>query len=152
MVVLGWVVVAVVGMWAAATISDSLTRSFDAPGRPAFDANRQIVEQFGTGGEVAPIVLVTQAPDRRAASRRFERVARTVAGGRVALPTDRGGKALVSEDGRTFAALVFPPPGHPEPDTNPQAVAALTRAAVGTGVRVTGIDALNQARGGGTGV
>lgn len=152
LVVLGWVAVVVAGMWAAATINNSLSRSFDAPGRPAFDANREIVRLFKSGGVVPPVVLLTGATDRRAAEQRLQRVSRAVPGARVALPSDPGGGALVSRDGRVAAALVFPPPGRPAPDTNPEAGAALTRASAGTGVRVTGVDALTQAKSGGTGV
>jgi RND superfamily putative drug exporter len=153
LVALAWIAVTAAGMWAAATISDSLSQSFTAPGRPAFEANEEIVRTFGTGGVVPPVVLVTQTADPNEAARRFERVARAVDGARVALPGDRGAGALVSDDGRTAAALVFPPPGRLAPDTNPQAVAALTAAAAGTGVSVTGVDALNEdTGGGGTGV
>jgi putative drug exporter of the RND superfamily len=152
LVVLGWVAVVVAGMWAAATINNSLSRSFDAPGRPAFDANREIVGLFKSGGVVPPVVLLTGATDRRAAEQRLQRVAHAVPGARVAVPSDPGGGALVSRDGRVAAALVFPPPGRPAPDSNPEAVAALTRASAGAGVRVTGVDALTQAKGGGTGV
>jgi RND superfamily putative drug exporter len=125
-VVIAWLAVTVAGMWAAATITDSLSQSFDAPGRPAFDANREIVRTFGSGGVVPPLVLVGPRGD-------LGRVARAVPGARVALPRDR---TLVA--GQTAAALVFPPPGRPAPDTNPQALAAATRAAAGTGVGVTG--------------
>jgi len=148
LVALAWIVVTTAGLWAAATISDSLSQSFTAPGRPAYEANEEIVRVFGTGGVVAPVVLVTQTGDRKEARSRLERVARAVQGARVALPGDRGAGALVSGDGRTAAALVFPPPGTPAPDTNPRAVAALTKAAAGTGVQVTGVDALNEDAGG----
>ena len=153
LVALAWIAVAAGGMWAAATISDSLSRSFTAPSRPAFQANEEIVRTFGTGGIVPPAVLVTQTADPNEAARRFERVARAVGGARVVLPGDRGADALVSDDGRTAAALVFPPPGRSAPDTNPEAVAALTKAAAGTEVGVTGVDALTEdTGGGGTGV
>jgi putative drug exporter of the RND superfamily len=153
LVAAAWIVVTAGGMWAAATISGSLSQSFTAPGRPAFEANQEIDRTFGTGGFVAPLVLVTQTADTAQAARRFERLARAVDGARVAVPGDRGAGALVSEDGRTVAALVFPPPGRPAPDTNPEAVAQLTKAAAGSDIGVTGVDALNEdSGGGGTGV
>ena len=124
-VVLAWIALALAGMWAAATISDSLSQSFDAPGRPAFEANREIVQTFQTGGVVPPLVLVTSVSDRAQATRQLARVAGAVDGARVALPGVTGGDALVSRDRRTAAALVFPPPGSPAPDTNPGAAAAL---------------------------
>src|SRR4051794_9931783 len=142
-VLAGWLVLTLAGLWAAATITDSLSQSFEAPGRPAFAANREIVGTFHSGGVVPPLVLV----GRDAADLR--RVAAAVPGGRVALPGDPGGGALVPADRRTAAALVFPPPGRPAPDTNPQAVAAAQRAAAGRGVAVTGVDALSSDTGGG---
>ena len=146
-VVLAWIAVAVAGGWASATIADSLTKSFTAPGRPAFEANEEIVREYRSGGVVAPAVLVGQDEAD------LKRVAGAVQGARVALPGDPGGEALRAQDGRTLAALVFPPPGRAAPDENPEAIAALTKAAAGTGVRVTGIDALSEGGGGGgTGV
>ncbi len=65
------------GGWAASGLSDALSQSFDAPGRPAFDANREIVERYGSGGVIAPIVAVVDGVDARdpAVARAFERVA-----------------------------------------------------------------------------
>src|SRR3954452_19633234 len=74
-VVVGWLLVVVAGMWAAATITDSLSQSFEAPGRPAFDPNRESVRTFGNGGVVPPLVAVG---DGDAAG--LQAVARSVSG------------------------------------------------------------------------
>jgi hypothetical protein len=44
-----WLLLAIAGAWAASGLSDALSQTFDAPGRPAFEANKEIVERFGSG-------------------------------------------------------------------------------------------------------
>src|SRR5690349_6926360 len=166
LVALTWLLLAIAGGWAASSIGDALSQSFDAPGRAAFEANRTIAQRFGNGGQIAPIVLVVRtARDRRITERATrEELGRAVA--RVAAATGRarqlsyastGDRALVSRDGRTTYALIFPPLGRPAPDENPAALAAARRAAAmqrvgGAGVQVTGIDALADDSGAGGGV
>jgi uncharacterized membrane protein YdfJ with MMPL/SSD domain len=62
-----WLALTVAGMWAAATLSDHLSARFDAPDRPAFAANEQLLTRYGTGGPIAPIVVVARGgtPDAR---------------------------------------------------------------------------------------
>lgn len=150
-----WLVLALAGGWAASGISDALSRAFDAPGQPAFDANEAILELAGTGGPVPPLVAtatVDDADQREAATRAVEGVAEAVRGARTVGPSQAEG--LVSRDGRTVAAIVFPPPGPAAPDENPQALAAAERAAAqarggdGPEVRVTGLEALQDDAGG----
>ena len=50
LVAFGWLLLAIAGGWAASSIGDALSQSFDAPGRPAFEANRTIAQRFGNGG------------------------------------------------------------------------------------------------------
>jgi RND superfamily putative drug exporter len=161
-----WIVLALAGAWAASGIGDALSRSFDAPGRPAFEANRDIVEAAGSGGTIAPIVLVARPesgrsvtdPDVRDELREaVEQVARAVPGSRAVSSTGATGEGLDARDGRTSVAYVFPPVGRPAPDENPQALAAARRAAERTDVGgrplgVTGIEALADDSGGGGGV
>jgi uncharacterized membrane protein YdfJ with MMPL/SSD domain len=63
---LAWLLLAVAGGWAASGLGDALSQSFDAPDRPASEANREIVERFGSGGVVAPIAA-EEGPRARAA-------------------------------------------------------------------------------------
>ncbi len=159
LVLLAWLVLTLAGMWAAATITDSLSQSFTAPGKPAFEANERIVGTFASGGVVPPLVLVAEAPegeklDIEAAARELGRIGDSVDGARIATPSSPGGRVLVSADGGTAAAIVFPPPGTPAPDTNPAAVEQLRKSADGTTagggtVTVTGLDALVDDTGGG---
>ena len=165
-VALAWVVLALVGAWAASGISDALSQSFDAPGRPAFEANRAIVGATGSGGVVNPIVLVARPeqgrsvtdPDVREELRdAVERIAREIPGSRAVSSTGATGEGLDARDGRTSVAYVFPPVGRPAPDENPEALAAARRVAADTDVGgrplgVTGIEALTDDSGGGGGV
>ena len=149
-----WLLLALAGAWASSGLSGALSQSFDAPGRPAFEANEEIVERFGSGGVIAPIVAVIDGTDARdpAVARAFERVADAVPGSRLA-----AGPELVSDDGRTAAAIVLPPPGRPAPDENPEALAAARDAArdlrVGDArVQITGTEALATDSGDGEGI
>ncbi len=165
LVALAWLVLAVAGGWAASSIGDALSQSFDAPGRPAFEANRTIAQRFGNGGQIAPIVLVVRAAgDRRITERATRdelgravaRVSAAVGRARQVSYASTGDRAFVSRDRRTTYALVFPPLGRPAPDENPAALTAARRVAAtqrvgGAPVQVTGIDALRDDSGAGGG-
>jgi putative drug exporter of the RND superfamily len=165
LVALVWLVLAIAGGWAASSIGDALSQSFDAPGRAAFQANATIAQRFGNGGHIAPIVLVVRTPrDRRITEgatrnelgRAVARVSAAVGHARQVSYASTGDRAFVSRDGRTTYALVFPPLGHPAPDENPAALTAARRAAAtqrvgGAPVQVTGIDALRDDSGAGGG-
>jgi RND superfamily putative drug exporter len=161
-----WIVLALAGMVAASGIGDALSRSFDAPGKPAFEANREIVRTYGNGGTIAPIVLVAAPesgrkvtdPDVRDELREaVDRVARAIPGSRVVSSSGATGEGLDARDGSAGVAYVFPPVGRPAPDENPEALAAARKAAAagevgGRPLRVTGIEALSDDSGGGGGV
>jgi hypothetical protein len=69
----------VAGLWAAATLGDRLSARFDAPDRPSFATNEELAARFGTGGAIAPIVVVATGPDAAGALRRVA----------AAVPADR---------------------------------------------------------------
>ncbi|MCK9249133.1 MAG: MMPL family transporter [Solirubrobacteraceae bacterium] len=158
-----WILLTLAGAGAAAGINDALSRTFDAPGRPAFDANGRIVGTFGNGGLIAPIVVVaTPDGDARVTDRgvrsdlrtALEEIADAVPRARIASTLDAPGGAFDGSDGRSTFALVFPPLGRPSPDENPEALAAVRRVASqatvgGAPLRVTGIEALTDDGGGG---
>ena len=97
-----WLLLAIAGVWASSGLSGALSQSFDAPGRPAFEANREIVERFGSGGVIAPIVAVVDGADARdpaVARVRCERLRpgdlhARVADAQVARRSARGGERL----------------------------------------------------------
>jgi putative drug exporter of the RND superfamily len=161
-----WVLLALVGAWAASSINDHLSQSFDAPGRPAFEANKEIVKTFGNGGLISPFVLVAAPKDGKlseggndaAFTKVAKEVAASVPGSRLAGPGDGGSaKTFESKDGKVGYALVFPPPGPEAPEKNEGALKALQNAAAsrsigGEPLRVTGIEALSEVSGGGAGL
>jgi RND superfamily putative drug exporter len=117
MVLLAWLAVAVTGGVLAPTTIDRLGFDFSTPGQPAYETNADIGEQFGTGGDVDPLLVAVTVPEGRTISGAsgelaavYDRLARP--GWRVATPLDGspGAEALVSDDDRTAVALVWPPP------------------------------------------
>jgi putative drug exporter of the RND superfamily len=157
-----WLAVTVVAFAAVGPASKALSPQFEQPGQEGYEVNRELVDTYGNGGNVAPLVPVVTLP---AGERVDAQVTRefTVALDRVerALPGSRTthDPAFVSDDGRTtFALVYFPSEGGTEPG---QAEAKAAQGALrgvevgGAPVRVTGLDALRGSAGetgGGTGV
>lgn len=150
-----WLLLAVGGAWGASTLADHLSQSFDAPDKPAFKATSDLVHRFGSGGRIAPIAVVATGPGE-AATQALSDLSGVVPGSRSLA----GDRSLVSRDGRTRTLLIFPPPGRTAPDENPEALAAVRRAADarrsrGVQLQVTGVQALTAADdgdGGGAGL
>ncbi|HJZ37482.1 MAG TPA: MMPL family transporter [Solirubrobacterales bacterium] len=158
-----WILLAVVGAWAASSINDHLSQSFDAPGRPAFEANKEIVKTYGNGGLISPFVLVAAPKDGTlseggndaAFTKAAKEVAAAVPGSRLAgLGAGGPAKDFESRDGKVGYAFVYPPPGPEAPEKNEGALSAVQKAAArhsigGTPLRVTGVEALSEDSGGG---
>ncbi|GAA2092530.1 MMPL family transporter [Streptomyces albiaxialis] len=128
-VVLVWLVFTLVGGAMASGTIDRLSYESRLPDRQAQKANDALAERFtGTGGKNAPLLLTVTVPE--GTSVRSEDVRRqwgalvarvTPEGGRSVSYAKSGGRggtgagagqALVSEDGRTTVAMVYPP-GNP---------------------------------------
>ncbi|GAB3349696.1 MMPL family transporter [Modestobacter lapidis] len=116
LVVLVWLVLAVTGGYLAPTTIDRLGFDFSSPGQEAYEANVDIVERFGNGGDVDPLVVAVTLPEGTTVEESTEELAAAYGrlaqpGWRVATPLqDTAGAAeLVGEDGRTAVALVWPP-------------------------------------------
>src|ERR1700761_4147250 len=129
-----WILLAVVGAWAASSINDHLSQSFDAPGRPAFEANKEIVKTYGNGGLISPFVLVadpkegtlSEGGNDAAFTKAAKEVAASVPGSRLAAPGAGGpAKTFESKDGKVGYALVYPPPGPEAPEKNEDALKAM---------------------------
>jgi putative drug exporter of the RND superfamily len=150
----------VVGLWLAITVvafaamkpaGDALSQEFPLPGQEAYEVNRELVEQYGSGGDIAPLVpVVTAAEDQQVDTREFAaalaRVKQAVPGSRITQDP-----AFRSDDGRTAFALVFiaskggTSPGQ---DEARHAQAALEGVEVsGAPMQVTGLDALRASAG-----
>ncbi|MEV4766524.1 MMPL family transporter [Micromonospora chokoriensis] len=116
-VVLVWVALALAGGALAGGTIDRLSYETRLPDRPGQEANDALAQRFGqTGGRNAPLLLVVTVPEgasvtsanvREQWSALVTRV--TPAGGRSAFYRGAGDESLVSADGRTTIALLYPP-------------------------------------------
>ena len=109
LVALGWLVVAVAGGVTAPTTADRLSLEFALPGQAAYEANQQIVEQYGGGGLNDPLLLVVEgagaadrADDLAGAARQ------AVPGTRTVAPGDEGAGVLAVDDDAAVV-VVYPP-------------------------------------------
>ncbi|MFJ4894950.1 MMPL family transporter [Streptomyces sp. NPDC088788] len=152
LVLAAWLVLAVIGGYAAPKATAALSYDFGLPGKPGYETNNELVERFGSGGDNAPVLLVVGDGHRRvppeAASSLTDAVDRAVPGARVASFADQ--PSLLSGDGRTGIVLVYPRPV-PGPDAYAAALPALEKVADQATVptSVTGQDALASEEGGG---
>ena len=156
LVVLFWIAVATAGGVLAPRTVDALGYEFALPGQPAYETNQAITAASGGGGAIDPLVLVARpASGDRAVRQAFETqvaaVAAVVPGSRVVTPADAA--YLAAPDGRTLAALLYPPVvAGPEPyaAARPAVEAAAARTDVGgRPLAVTGTVVLAETSGGG---
>ncbi|GIG88843.1 MMPL family transporter [Plantactinospora endophytica] len=161
-VVLFWLVLTGAGGALAGRTVDALSFDFALPDQPAYQANQEILERFGTGGPHDPLVLAVTLPPGRSVTEpqvRAEftglvgRVAAGLPGARVLAYPDVDDPALRPDGGRTTFALVYPRPV-PGPDPYAQALPVLDGITAGATVggaapQVTGVEALREAGGGG---
>ncbi|MBE1485871.1 MMPL family transporter [Plantactinospora soyae] len=159
-VVLFWLVLTALGGALAGRTVDALGFEFALPGQPGYEANREILQRYGTGGPYDPLVLtVTVPPDRslrepqvqQEFSAVVERVRGALPGARVLAYPGTDDPALLADGGRTTLALIYPRPV-PGPEPYAQALPVLESVAGGATVagapaQVTGIEALKSATG-----
>ncbi|MGH2936160.1 MAG: MMPL family transporter, partial [Gaiellaceae bacterium] len=154
-VVAVWLVLAVIGFATLARSTGALTKRYDLPGYPGYEASQTIERTFGTGGgQSQPLVAVVRVPGGVAAHRRelgaaLGRIARAMPRARIASYASTGSGAFVSADGTTTFALVYPPlsPRTGVPVSGSLATVRRALAGVRVGgapVRVTGADALGK--------
>ena len=167
-VVLFWLVLTVVGVFASGKAFNAFSDQYSVPGREGYETNAAITRSFGNGGNSAPIVAVVslpahdtvQMPAVRSALERIDgRIRRVVPNARIASYSSTGSDAFVSADGRTTFVLAYPPPKPGSFGQNPAAAKAVAAALHGVHlpggtVHVTGFDALNASSGqkGGLGI
>ena len=152
-----WLVLAAAGAFAAPRATAALSYDFSLPGQPGYETNRQIVAEFGSGGDNAPVLLVVGDGRTRVRAADANAVMATV---RAAAPKARAVSfaeepTLLSRDGLTGVVLVYPRVV-PGPDPYVAALPALEHAArqltkQGISVSVSGEDALAADGGSGNG-
>jgi putative drug exporter of the RND superfamily len=155
-VITAWLLLAVAGGFAAPRAISALSYDFGLPGQPGYEANQQIVQRFGSGGDNAPVLLVVGDGSRTVPPGAAQRVADAVATAHLdaRVATYQQEPPLLSHDGRTGVVVVYPSPvpgSTPYGDALPALRRAAAQAAARTGVpvTVTGQDALSDDGGGG---
>ena len=167
LVLTGWLLATVAGALAVTPATEAMTPDFGAlPGRPGYETNQEILRTYGHGGAADPLVLVVTLPagitvdspgvaaDLTAAVDAAKGAAAGATGGgaggttgaRTVSYPSTGDRGLVSADGRTTIALLYPPAGEtfpPYATALPAVTTALAaRPVAGAPVRLTGTDAL----------
>lgn len=121
-----WVDVASAGVFAAPKATAALSYDFGLPGQPGYETNRQIVAEFGSGGDNAPVLLVIgdgrSTVDPADAGRVATAVRDATPGARVISFAEQA--ALLARDGRTGMIMVYPRVD-PGPDAYATALPAL---------------------------
>ena len=100
-----WLVLFLVGAFAATRVSNRLTVDFSLPGQPGYETATTIDRIYGNGGQTPPTLLVVTAPqtlDRARVDRAFAAVNRQA-------PKLRIVPGSTTKDGRTAFAYVFSP-------------------------------------------
>jgi len=165
-VVAFWLVLTLVGIASASSATKALKQKFSVPGKEGWITNRQISQDFKSGGNGAPLLAVVTLPatqsvgspavqsELRAVEARLER---TLPGTRLAGYASTHNRTFLSGDGHTTFVIAYPPPDRTQAfEDNPEAAkhasAALAGATVaGAPVHLTGFDALSVQSGGGKG-
>ena len=155
-----WLVVTIGAFAAIGPATGSLSQQFSAPGLEASDANHQLGEIYGSGGDIAPIVPVVKLPTgttvdspgiTKQLDAAFGKVEAALPKARTASYASTGNRAFISDDGRTTFALVYIPakggvdPGWVEAQAAQRALNGVTVG--GSAVEVTGLDALRSSAG-----
>jgi RND superfamily putative drug exporter len=156
-VVLAWLAVLIAGGAASSRVPDRLGQDFSFPGQPGYEANVAVLKTYGNGGPASPLVPVLTLPAGTTVDSPAVRAALGQAVQRLEADPGRrlrvlsyastGDRGLVSADGRTTFAVVFPPyraQQGPDPTLAPSIADALRRALPpGTTVQVTGLEELS---------
>jgi RND superfamily putative drug exporter len=157
-IVVAWVLLTIVGVFATGRLSDRWFESFSIPGYEAYEANQRALTVFGSGAQ-PPLVVVFHADQgdvtkKPGLGRAIERTAAAVPGSRVSSYFTTGSDAYVSSDRRTTFAEIYPP-GQQEftnIDFVDNARAALREATPPrVSANLTGRDPLNEDVGGSEG-
>jgi RND superfamily putative drug exporter len=112
-IVVAWVLLTIVGVWATGRLSDRWFESFSIPGYEAYEANQRTLDRFGSGAQ-PPLVIVFHADrgdvtKREGLARAVEQTAAAVPGARASSFFSTGSDAYVSKDRRTTFAEIYPP-------------------------------------------
>ncbi|MHB8575512.1 MAG: MMPL family transporter, partial [Dehalococcoidia bacterium] len=162
-----WLVVTVVGIATVSKATAALSQKFTLPGEESFEAGQKILRTYGFDPGNPPIVPVVTLPqgttvDSAGVGQQFTdalaKVSAALPDARILSFASTGNRVFVSRDGRTTFAFIFPAVHPGVGGFNPNGPALTTTQAAmqtvriaGAPVQVTGIDALSNGSGGGSG-
>jgi RND superfamily putative drug exporter len=141
-VMLFWLVMFLVGGFAASKVPDRLTVDFSLPGQPGYETEKQLLATFGNGGSNPPTIAVVTVPKGTTVDDQLSKITPVFDQVQAALPGTRmvdyaktHNKAFVTDDGRTTYALVYPKPFQSFSDVGPEVAMKpiLAKASTSTG-------------------
>jgi putative drug exporter of the RND superfamily len=151
-VVIGaWLVLTLVGAFAAAKVSTRWYQSFSIPGKPAYEASQRTLKALGVGARPPSVVVFHTSGDATkstAIEQAMQRAAAAMPGARTSSYFSTGSLTYVSHDRHTTFEEVYAP-GPARLDTTSGAekmrAAAQNGLPAGITVNVTGHDPLEEA-------
>jgi RND superfamily putative drug exporter len=152
-VMLFWLVMLLVGGFAASKAPSRLTVDFSLPGQPGYETEKQLLATFGNGGSNPPTIAVVTVPEGTTVDDQLSKITPVFDQVQAALPGTRmvdyaktHDKAFVTDDGRTTYALVYPKPFVSFTDVGPEVamkpILANASTATGFDFGVTGYNLL----------
>ena len=153
----GWILLTVFGVFATGRVSKRWFESFSIPGYSAYETNQKTVKTFGTG-EQAPLVAVFHSNGditKQNLAPAIQKAAAVNSGSRVSSYFDTHSSSYVSHDHHTTFAEIYPPGQNTfsgEPHIKAVRAALRANAPPGVETHLTGLQPLYAAsNGGGTG-
>ena len=155
LVMLFWLVMFLVGIFAAGKTSERLTIDFSLPGQPGYETEKQILDIYDNGGSNPPTIAVATVPEGRSVDDETAAIGAVLDDVQAALPgtrivsyLDTEDPVFLTDDGRTTYALVYPEPFESFTDVGPDVAMEpiLAEATAGSDIEwgVTGYNLLAQ--------
>ncbi len=154
-VMIFWAVMFVVGVFASGKATERLTTDFSLPGQPGYETSKQIIEQYGNGGDTQPFIPIATVPEGQTALDNMDEITAVFKEIDAEFPNFRSAyydntqdDVFLTDDGRTTYGLVFVP--FPEsfaaPLPSEEMAPILEKATQDTGIEwtITSYDMLAQ--------
>ena len=155
LVMLFWLLMFGVGVFATTKVPDRLTIDFSLPGQPGYETEKQLLDTFGNGGSNPPTIAVVTVPEGSTVKAEmakitpvFDAIDKALPGTRMVDYEQTNNDVFLTDDGRTTYALVYPKPFESFTDVGPDVAMKpiLAQASKDTGFDfgVTGYNLLAQ--------
>ncbi len=117
LVMVFWLVMFLVGGFAAGRTTDRLTVDFSLPGQPGYETEKQILATYHNGGSNPPPIAVVTVPKGTTVDAQLDKITPVLDKIKAATPgtrmvsyADTKDKVFLTDDQRTTYALVYPKP------------------------------------------